>query len=327
MIETNHDLRNPTDMILLERVAKAVFHTPGIAMVQSITRPLGTPLDHTSIPFQISAPERGPDQQPALPAGPRRRPAQAGRRDRQLDQHPATAVRPAAAERRHARTGRGVPPDRRGSTGSAQQDRQLRRLLPAAAQLLLLGTTLFRHPDLRRAAVSLRRARRHRRADRPVGQCHNEYGQAGCAAAEAAGPDPATDRQSADQPRPDDDELRHPVRDLRPDRGGAAERDRARSGVRRLQDRRLLLPTAGSLQQLRVSARAQAVPLTRRQGRPDDHHPRRRSRYARRPFAHRRDPALGPGGHQGNPAGGRRRSTSAAPRRPTRTSRTWRTTT
>jgi RND superfamily putative drug exporter len=42
-------------MILLERVAKAVFHTDGIAQVQSITRPLGTPLDHTSIPFQISA--------------------------------------------------------------------------------------------------------------------------------------------------------------------------------------------------------------------------------------------------------------------------------
>jgi RND superfamily putative drug exporter len=55
MIEADHDLRNSTDMILLERVAKSVFHTDGIAQVQSITRPLGTPLDHTSIPFQISA--------------------------------------------------------------------------------------------------------------------------------------------------------------------------------------------------------------------------------------------------------------------------------
>lgn len=55
MVEADHDLRNPTDMILLERVAKAVFHTDGIAQVQSITRPLGTPLDNTSIPFQISA--------------------------------------------------------------------------------------------------------------------------------------------------------------------------------------------------------------------------------------------------------------------------------
>ena len=59
MIQTDHDLRNPTDMILLERVAKAVFHTTGVAQVQSITRPLGTPLDHTSIPFQISAQSAG----------------------------------------------------------------------------------------------------------------------------------------------------------------------------------------------------------------------------------------------------------------------------
>lgn len=59
MIEADHDMRNSTDMILLERVAKAIFHTDGIAEVQSITRPLGTPLDHTSIPFQISASNAG----------------------------------------------------------------------------------------------------------------------------------------------------------------------------------------------------------------------------------------------------------------------------
>ena len=45
----------PRNAIDWERVAKAVFHTDGIAQVQSITRPLGTPLDHTSIPFQISS--------------------------------------------------------------------------------------------------------------------------------------------------------------------------------------------------------------------------------------------------------------------------------
>ncbi|QNI06263.1 MMPL family transporter [Mycobacterium kubicae] len=54
MVETDHDLRNPADMLLLDRVAKAVFHIPGIAQVQSITRPLGTPLIHTSLAFQIS---------------------------------------------------------------------------------------------------------------------------------------------------------------------------------------------------------------------------------------------------------------------------------
>ncbi len=55
MIEADHDMRNPADMLILERAAKAVLHTPGVALVQSITRPLGTPITHSSIPFQISA--------------------------------------------------------------------------------------------------------------------------------------------------------------------------------------------------------------------------------------------------------------------------------
>jgi putative drug exporter of the RND superfamily len=55
MIETDHDMRSPADMLILERVAKSVLHTHGIALVQSITRPLGTPITHSSIPFQISA--------------------------------------------------------------------------------------------------------------------------------------------------------------------------------------------------------------------------------------------------------------------------------
>jgi RND superfamily putative drug exporter len=54
MVEADHDLRDPADMLVLEKVAKGVFHVPGIAQVQSITRPLGAPLDHSSIAFQIS---------------------------------------------------------------------------------------------------------------------------------------------------------------------------------------------------------------------------------------------------------------------------------
>ncbi|MFA1702532.1 RND family transporter [Mycobacterium intracellulare] len=55
MVESDHDMRNSGDMIILDRIAKNVFASPGIAMVQSITRPLGGPVEHTSIPFQISA--------------------------------------------------------------------------------------------------------------------------------------------------------------------------------------------------------------------------------------------------------------------------------
>jgi RND superfamily putative drug exporter len=54
LIETDHDMRNPADMLILDRVAKSVFQADGVARVQAITRPLGAPIEHTSIPFQIS---------------------------------------------------------------------------------------------------------------------------------------------------------------------------------------------------------------------------------------------------------------------------------
>ncbi|WP_445277795.1 MMPL family transporter, partial [Streptomyces sp. DSM 41033] len=54
MVESTHDMRNPADMLVLDRVAKNVLRTEGIAMVQSITRPLGIPIQHSSIPFQTA---------------------------------------------------------------------------------------------------------------------------------------------------------------------------------------------------------------------------------------------------------------------------------
>src|SRR6195952_2345130 len=54
MVESDHDLRNSADFLVIDRIAKAIFRTPGIGRVQAITRPLGTPIEHTSIPFQIS---------------------------------------------------------------------------------------------------------------------------------------------------------------------------------------------------------------------------------------------------------------------------------
>jgi RND superfamily putative drug exporter len=54
MIEANHDMRNPADFIVLHKLAKAIFEVPGISRVQGITRPEGTPIQHTSIPFLLS---------------------------------------------------------------------------------------------------------------------------------------------------------------------------------------------------------------------------------------------------------------------------------
>ncbi len=55
MVEATHDMRNPADMLVLDRVAKNIMRVVGIAMIQDITRPLGIPLQHSSVPFQLSA--------------------------------------------------------------------------------------------------------------------------------------------------------------------------------------------------------------------------------------------------------------------------------
>ncbi|MGE0218967.1 RND family transporter, partial [Mycolicibacterium sp.] len=54
MVETDHDLRTPADFIVIEKIAKALFAVEGIGRVQTITRPDGTPIESTSIPYIMS---------------------------------------------------------------------------------------------------------------------------------------------------------------------------------------------------------------------------------------------------------------------------------
>jgi putative drug exporter of the RND superfamily len=54
LIESDHDLRNSADFLVIERIAKRIIGVPGVSRVQAITRPQGTPIEHTSIPFNIS---------------------------------------------------------------------------------------------------------------------------------------------------------------------------------------------------------------------------------------------------------------------------------
>jgi putative drug exporter of the RND superfamily len=54
LVEAGRDLRNSADMLVLDKIAKNLFRVEGIARVQSITRPLGDPIAHSSIPFQVS---------------------------------------------------------------------------------------------------------------------------------------------------------------------------------------------------------------------------------------------------------------------------------
>lgn len=59
MIESDHDMRNPADFLILHKLAKAIFKVPGISRVQGITRPEGTPIEHTSIPFLMNMQNAG----------------------------------------------------------------------------------------------------------------------------------------------------------------------------------------------------------------------------------------------------------------------------
>jgi putative drug exporter of the RND superfamily len=54
LIESDHDLRNSADFLVIDKIAKAIFRVPGIGRVQAITRPSGKPIDFSTIPAQIS---------------------------------------------------------------------------------------------------------------------------------------------------------------------------------------------------------------------------------------------------------------------------------
>jgi len=63
MVESDHDMRNSADFISLDRVAKSLIRLPGVAMVQSITRPLGRPLEHATLPYLFTTQGSGSGQQ------------------------------------------------------------------------------------------------------------------------------------------------------------------------------------------------------------------------------------------------------------------------
>src|ERR1700757_2515321 len=63
MIETDHDMRNSADFISLDRAARALVRLPGVAMVQSITRPMGRALEHATLPYLTTTQGSGSGQQ------------------------------------------------------------------------------------------------------------------------------------------------------------------------------------------------------------------------------------------------------------------------
>ena len=62
LVEADHDLRNPADFLVLNKLAKAALAVPGISKVQAVTRPEGTPIAHTTIPYMLSMQQAGQQQ-------------------------------------------------------------------------------------------------------------------------------------------------------------------------------------------------------------------------------------------------------------------------
>lgn len=54
MVEADHDLRNPADFLVIDKIAKAMVRVHGIAQVQTITRPDGKPIEHASLAYTLS---------------------------------------------------------------------------------------------------------------------------------------------------------------------------------------------------------------------------------------------------------------------------------
>jgi len=61
-LESDHDLRNSADFLVLNKLAKAVLAVPGVTKVQAATRPDGNPVAHSTIPYLLSAQQAAQQQ-------------------------------------------------------------------------------------------------------------------------------------------------------------------------------------------------------------------------------------------------------------------------
>jgi RND superfamily putative drug exporter len=69
LVETDHDLRNTADFLVLNKLAKGILAVPGVSRVQAATRPEGTPIGHASIPFMLSMSQASQIQNMAFQRG------------------------------------------------------------------------------------------------------------------------------------------------------------------------------------------------------------------------------------------------------------------
>jgi RND superfamily putative drug exporter len=161
LIESDHDMRNSADFLILNKLAKAIFAVPGISNVQSVTRPEGKAIDHTSIPYMLSWTQA--NQQLFLPF-------QKARMADMLQQAEDMSTMIALMRHMQDLMTQMVQTTHHmvGSTHAhwkplprSRPPRGFRRFLPADPQLFLLGAALLRHSHLLVDQVDFRCARRY----------------------------------------------------------------------------------------------------------------------------------------------------------------------
>ncbi len=279
MVEADHDMRNPADMLVLNAVARNVMHTEGIAMVQNITRPLGIPIQHSSIPFQTSI--QGQTSNMNLPF-------QRDQLANQLKTIDATNVSIDILEKQYqlsleqtkltqdsaAKSQALLETTEELRDNIANFDDQFRPL----RNYFYWEPHCFDIPLCAATTVPVRCPRRDRRSDRPDGCGAGQHRQAG-------GPRSEADRTPSADDR-DDEGQQGPVAGVVQLAEGPVDQMEASNDtalamgaeLRPGQERRPVLPAPGGFPEPRLRARPEDVPLTGRQVRPHVHHPRDRPR-------------------------------------------------
>ena len=167
MVESDHDLRNSADFLVIDKIAKAVFRVPGIARVQTITRPDGKPIEHTTIPFLLSM--QGTTNQLNQKYNQDRMAdmlVQADEMQTTID----TLTKMSALTQQMAGITHSMVAKTKNMTVDIAELRDniadFDDFFRPHAQLPLLGTALLRHPAVLVGAVDFRHPRRHRHDDR-----------------------------------------------------------------------------------------------------------------------------------------------------------------
>src|SRR6185312_9084840 len=150
--------------------------------------------------------------------------ADAGQRHADVHQHDGeNAVHHCADGGHHAWHGRKDAWHDCRYPATERSHRGFRRLLPSAAQYLLLGTALLRHTDLLVVQIDLRYPRRHRHDDRRHPESHAAHGSPGLAHAADGRANAFDDRDDEEYAAHHADDVPEPEESTGPDEGHAGE--------------------------------------------------------------------------------------------------------